>query len=117
MKRRSFLAGAATAAFGHTSLAQHAVGAKAKTLIHVPQANLTSLDPVWTTAPVTRNYAALVFETLYGRNEKLDPQPQMVEGHVEDNGMRWTMRLETAWPFTMAKRCWRATALPHCNAG
>ena len=64
MKRRSFLAGAATATFGNTSLAQPAVVAKAKTLIHVPQANLTSLDPVWTTALVTRNYAAMVFETL-----------------------------------------------------
>ena len=68
MKRRNFLAGAVTAAFGRTPLAQPALGTKAKTLIHVPQANLTSLDPVWTTALVTRNYAAMVFETLYGRD-------------------------------------------------
>src|SRR4029078_1415487 len=94
MKRRSFLAGAATAAFGNTSLAQPAVVAKAKTLIHVPQANLTSLVLCWTPPLLTRNYAAMVFETLYGRNEQLDPQPQMVEGHqVEDNGLRCTMRL------------------------
>ena len=100
MKRRNFLAGAATAAFGRTSLAQPAVGAKAKTLIHVPQANLTSLDPVWTTALVTRNYAAMVFETLYGRDEQLDPRPQMVEGHqVENNGLRWTMRLRDGLAF------------------
>jgi peptide/nickel transport system substrate-binding protein len=100
MKRRSFLGGAAIAAFGHTSLAQPAIGAKAKMLIHVPQANLTSLDPVWTTALVTRNYAAMVFETLYGRNEQLDPQPQMVEGHqVENNGLRWTMRLRDGLAF------------------
>ncbi len=100
MKRRSFLAGAATAAFSGTSLAQPAVGAKAKTLIHVPQANLTSLDPVWTTALVTRNFAAMVFETLYGRNEQLDPQPQMVEGHqVENDGLRWTMRLREGLAF------------------
>ena len=94
MERRYFLAGATAAALGRTSLAQPAVGGKTKTLIHVPQANLTSLDPVWTTALVTRNYAAMVFETLYGRDERLDPQPQMVESHqVENDGLRWTMRL------------------------
>ena len=100
MERRYFLAGATAAALGRTSLAQPAVGGKAKTLIHVPQANLTSLDPVWTTALVTRNYAAMVFETLYGRDERLDPQPQMVESHqVENNGLRWTMRLRDGLAF------------------
>jgi peptide/nickel transport system substrate-binding protein len=100
MKRRNFLAAAATAALGRAPLAQPAVGGKARTLIHVPQANLTSLDPVWTTALVTRNYAAMVFETLYGRDAQLNPQPQMVEGHqVENNGLRWTMRLREGLAF------------------
>jgi peptide/nickel transport system substrate-binding protein len=75
-------------------LARLALGNQAKTILHVPQANLTSLDPVWTTAVVTRNAAHLLFETLYGRDEQLNPQPQMVEGHlVEDNARRWIMRL------------------------
>src|SRR5207344_1399698 len=101
MHRRSFLAGAATAALARPALAQP----KARTLIHVPQANLTSLDPVWTTALVTRNFAAMVFETLYGRDEKLDPKPQMVEGHqVEDNGLRWTMRLREGLLFHDGER-------------
>jgi len=100
MKRRHFLAGAATAALARPSLAQPAVGGKAKVLTYVQQANLTSLDPVWTTALVTRNCAAMVFETLYGRDEKLDPKPQMVEGHqVENNGLRWTMRLRDGLMF------------------
>ena len=100
MKRRDFLAVAATAAIARRSLAQPALGGKARTLIYVPQANLTSLDPVWTTALVTRNCAAMIFETLYGRDEKLNPKPQMVEGHqVEDNGLRWTMRLRDGLLF------------------
>ena len=71
-----------------------------------------------TTALVTRNYAAMVFETLYGRDEQLDPQPQMVEGHqMDDNGLRWTMRLRDGLAFHDGERCWRAIALPHCNAG
>ncbi len=89
MHRRSLLAGAAA-----SSLARPAIGAMSKTLIFVPQANLTSLDPVWTTATVTRNFALMVYETLYGRTEDFDVKPLMVEGHVvDDGGKRWTMKL------------------------
>ncbi len=60
----------------------------------MPQANLTSLDPVWTTATVTRNFALMVYERLYGRDQEFVPRPLMVEGHViEDDGKRWTMKL------------------------
>ena len=44
MKRRSFLAGSATAALARPSLAQPAVVGNTKTLTYVPQANLTSLQ-------------------------------------------------------------------------
>ena len=56
MKRRHFLAAAAATAAGGSARAQApAVGGRARTIVHVPQANLTSLDPVWTTAVVSRN--------------------------------------------------------------
>jgi peptide/nickel transport system substrate-binding protein len=94
MQRRAFLATAAAA------LATPAIGGQTSTIIHVPQGNLVTLDAVFTTAQVTRNAAAMVFETLYGRDEKLDPKPQMVEGHqIEDNGLRWTMRLRDGLLF------------------
>ncbi len=32
----------------------------------MPHADLASLDPVWTTADITRNYGYVVFDTLYG---------------------------------------------------
>lgn len=103
MKRRTFLAGSAAVAASAApggSLAQPAIGGKTSTLIHVPQANLTSLDPVWTTAVVTRNSACMLFETLFGRDEKLNPKPQMLEGYlVEDNGLRWTMKLRDGLTF------------------
>ena len=89
MRRRSLLATAAAA-----TLARPAIGANAKTLVFVPQANLTSLDPVWTTATVTRNFALMVYETLYGRTQAFDTRPLMVEGEVvDDDGKRWTMKL------------------------
>ncbi len=95
MKRRTLLAAAAL-----SPLAAPAIGGQTSTIIHVPQGNLVTLDAVFTTAQVTRNAAAMVFETLYGRDEKLDPKPQMVEGHtIEENGLRWTMRLRDGLLF------------------
>ena len=89
MKRRTFLTAAAA-----STLARPAISAGTKPLIFVPQTNLTSLDPVWTTATVTRNFAMMVYENLYGRDESFVPKPQMVAGHVIDNdGLRWTMKL------------------------
>ena len=95
MQRRSLLTAAALA-----PLARPAIGGQTATLIHVPQGNLVTLDAVYTTAQVTRNAAAMVFETLYGRNETLNPKPQMVEGHmIEDDGLRWTMTLRDGLLF------------------
>jgi peptide/nickel transport system substrate-binding protein len=100
MHRRAFIAGAAAALSGARALAQPAVGGKTRTIVHVPQANLTSLDPIWTSALVTRNFANMVYETLYGRDEQLNPKPLMLEGDlVEDGGRRWTMRLREGLAF------------------
>jgi peptide/nickel transport system substrate-binding protein len=101
MRRRSFVLGTA-AAVGVPSLRRPAIAqsAQAHVLRFVPQANLTSLDPIWTTATVTRNYALMVFDTLYGLDAQLRPTPQMVEGHSTDaNGSRWTMRLRDGLLF------------------
>jgi peptide/nickel transport system substrate-binding protein len=100
MKRRTLLAAAALSPAALSPLARPAIGQTAKTLIFVPQANLTSLDPIWTTATVTRNYAFLVFETLYGLDARLNPHPQMAAGHVvEDDGKRWTIKLRDGLTF------------------
>jgi len=104
MKRRSFLAGAAglaaAPALPRTGLAQPAAGGKAKAIVYVPQANLTSLDPVWTTAVVTRNHAGLVWETLFGRDEQLNAKPQMVESFdTSADGLTWTFKLREGLLF------------------
>ena len=97
MKRRMFVAGAAGAALARPALSQTA---RARTLVFVPQANLTSLDPIWTTATVTRNYAYLVYDTLFGTDDALQPRPQMAEGHtVGMDGRLWTIRLREGLRF------------------
>src|SRR5690242_14419526 len=96
-RRDLLLTGAAMATLARPAIAQPA---RARTLVFIPQANLTSLDPVWTTATVTRNYAFLVYETLYGLDADLKPQPGMVDGHtIDDGGKRWTMKLRDGLAF------------------
>ena len=73
MHRRSLLLGAAAA-----TLARPAIGNTTKTLKFVPQAALSSIDPVWTSAMTVRNFGMMVFETLYGRDATMRPRPQML---------------------------------------
>jgi peptide/nickel transport system substrate-binding protein len=96
MRRRALLTGAA-ALLAAPAIAQPA---KATTLRFVPQANLSVLDPVWTTATVTANHGYYVFDTLYACDSQLRPQPQMAEGHeVSDNGRTWRIRLREGLKF------------------
>ncbi len=96
MHRRQFVATSIAAA----TLARPALAQASQTLVFVPQANLTSLDPIWTTATVTRNYAYMVFDTLYGTDDGLVPQPQMAEGHrVEEDGRRVAITLRQGLLF------------------
>lgn len=103
MKRRTLLTALAAGAvmpIPATILARPAIAQPARKIIFVTQANLTSLDPVWTTATVTRNFALMCYETLYGRDQAMNPQPQMIEPPVIDNdGLRWTMKLRAGQFF------------------
>ena len=75
-------------------------GAEARTLRFVPQANLANFDPIWGTQYVVRNAAALVWDTLYGVDEQIRPQRQMVEGEeVSADGLVWTFRLRPGLKF------------------
>src|SRR6476660_313215 len=70
------------------------------TLTFVPHADLASLDPVWTTADITRNFSLAVYDTLYGYDAEFRAQPQMVEGHTtEDGGKQWNLTLRQALKF------------------
>ncbi|URD35991.1 ABC transporter substrate-binding protein [Methylobacterium tardum] len=96
LNRRSFVAltGAALAA---PALAQ---GTASRTLKFIPQADLTVLDPIWTTAYVTRNHGLAVFDTLYGTDASYAAQPQMVAGHtVENDGTLWRLTLRPGLTF------------------
>jgi peptide/nickel transport system substrate-binding protein len=86
MHRRSLIAGAlAGAALPRVAGAQPA---RARTLRFVPHANLTVLDPIWTTAYVTRNFGLMVHDTLFGVDANFEPRPQLAEGIAFEEGGR-----------------------------
>ena len=98
MRRREFLATAVAAA----TLAAPAIGRSqpAKVLRIVPQADLALLDPIQSTVNVTRNHGFMVFDTLYGIDANLRPQPQMLDGHtISDDGKTWELTLRTPLTF------------------
>jgi peptide/nickel transport system substrate-binding protein len=81
MRRRTFLAASAA------TLALPAVGRadNKRALRFIAQSDLAILDPVWTTAYVTRNHGFMVFDTLYdqtGQRDGFKATPQMVAGHT-----------------------------------
>src|ERR1700682_6429486 len=104
MDRRTLLKGLAgvgsLAATGGLSMPALSQGASARTLRFVPQANLANFDPIWGTQYVVRNASALVWDTLYGVNDKLVPQRQMVESEqVSSDGLTWTFKLRPGLKF------------------
>jgi peptide/nickel transport system substrate-binding protein len=103
MDRRTFMksTGAAALATAVTGLARPAIAqSTAKVLKFVPQANLANFDPVWGTQYVVRNAAALVWDTLYGFDDKLVPQRQMVESEeLSADGLVWTFKLRPGLKF------------------
>src|SRR5688500_2173603 len=101
-RRRSLLAGlpAAATALLAAPAAGRAAATRAETLRLVPQANLSVLDPVWTTATVTAMHGYHVFDTLYGTGRDHRPRPQMAEGHeVSEDGRTWRFRLREGLRF------------------
>lgn len=85
---------------GGLSLPTIARAADNKVLRFVPQANLANLDPIWTTLYVVRNASLLFYDTLYGVNSQLQPQPQMCAGHqLSSDGLTWTFKLRDGLKF------------------
>jgi peptide/nickel transport system substrate-binding protein len=64
------------------------------TLKFIPHADLKNIDPIWTTAYITRNHGYMIYDTLFALDEKLQPQPQMVDTwKVSADGLVYTFTL------------------------
>ena len=93
MKRRALLAVALSA----PAIAR---AEPARVLKFIPQSDLATLDPMFTTASVTRCHGHLVFDTLYGLDNNYQAHPQMAAGHVvSNNGLQWDITLRDGLVF------------------
>ena len=68
--------------------------AQGKVLKFVQNGNLTILDPIWTTAYVTRNHGYLIYDTLFASDENNAVKPQMVDKYEVSPD-------KTVWTFTL----------------
>ena len=74
--------------------------AQEKVLRVVPHSNLNILDPIWTTQYMARNHGYMVYDTLFGTDEKNRIQPQMVEKwSVSPDKRLWTFTLRDKLAF------------------
>ena len=102
MQRRTIFAGAAASVLPLPAFSQ---GAAARTIRVIPQANLTSVDPVWTTAVVTRNHAFMIYDQLCAQDAAGVIRPQMVEGWlVSDDRLTVTFTLRDGLAFHDGER-------------
>jgi peptide/nickel transport system substrate-binding protein len=101
MDRRTFLAG--TAAVIAAPAIVRAEGSRV--IKFVPDADVVVYDPVVSPSWQTRDYAYLVYDTLFGVDDNFQPHPQMVEGFlVENNGLTWKLTLRDGLKFHDGER-------------
>ena len=98
LTRRGFMAAAAVA----LPLAgfSPADAQEEKVLRVIPHADLKNLDPIWTTAYISRNHGYMIYDTLFAMDENMKPQPQMVDKwETSDDGLTWTFTLRDGLKF------------------
>ncbi|MBB4301422.1 peptide/nickel transport system substrate-binding protein [Rhodobium orientis] len=100
MHRRNFLKGVAAGSAAALFSPRLSLAAESRVLKFVPSADVTVVDPVWTTAYVTRNHGYMVFDTLYGYDDNFQIRPQMVAGHeIGKDGLEWRLTLRDGLKF------------------
>src|SRR4030088_2784284 len=76
------------------ALLSAAAPAGAQTLKMVAHSDLKVLDPVWTTAFITRNHGYMIYDVLFARDASGTIQPQMVDKYeTSPDKLTWTFTL------------------------
>ncbi len=74
--------------------------AQQNTLKVVPHSDLKIVDPIWTTAYITRNHGYMIYDTLFAMDAKGDIKPQMIDKYsVSADGLLWTFTLRDGLMF------------------
>src|SRR5262245_3194182 len=69
--------------------------ARAETTLRVVMhSDLKIIDPIWTTAYISRNHGYMIYDTLFAMDAKGEIKPQMVDKYeVSKDGLTYTMTL------------------------
>ncbi|TMG89724.1 MAG: hypothetical protein E6H73_16420, partial [Betaproteobacteria bacterium] len=80
--------------------APFAWGQGQKVLKFIPQADLRILDPITTTAYITRNHGYMIYDTLFATDAKFQVQPQMVDKYeLSSDKLIYTFTLRDGLKF------------------
>ncbi len=71
----------------------------AQTLRAVMHSDLRVIDPIITTAYITRNHGYMVYDTLFAMDENFEVQPQMAEVEVSEDALTYTFTLRDGLTF------------------
>jgi peptide/nickel transport system substrate-binding protein len=95
-----FKRGAIGAAVAGALLVAAPVHAQQNTLRVVMHSDLKIVDPIWTTAYITRNHGYMIYDTLFAMDAKGDIKPQMVDKWtVSPDNLTWTFVLRDGLMF------------------
>ena len=99
--RRGTMTAAAVAVTACAGLGLSATIALSETVLKVvPHSGLKILDPIWTTAYITRNHGYMIYDTLFGLDMAGNIQPQMVDTVSRSaDGLTVTMTLRDGLSF------------------
>ncbi len=96
---RFFRHAMAAAALGATLVAAPAL-AQQNTLRVVMHSDLKIVDPIWTTAYITRNHGYMIYDTLFAMDANGDIKPQMVDKwSASPDQLTWTFTLRDGLMF------------------
>ncbi|QII84841.1 ABC transporter substrate-binding protein [Bordetella hinzii] len=93
MLMHSLRRGARQMLLGAALSAALSAGAAAQTVSVVMQSGLRVLDPVMTTAFLTRDHGYMIYDTLLGTDEHFKIQPQMASWTASEDGKVYTFTL------------------------
>ena len=101
--RRTFVKGSVATAAAISApglLKAQSAPTKARTVRAVLHGDLKIFDPIWTTANMTGNHGLLIYDTLFGLDDKRNVQPQMVDKWgVSDDKKTYTFTLRDGLKF------------------
>jgi|SRR5215475_3949239 peptide/nickel transport system substrate-binding protein len=79
----------------------------------VMQSDVKIIDPIWTTAYITRNHGYMIYDTLFAMDEKGDIRPQMIDKYaLSDDKLTYTFTLRDGLLWHDGLRSRRRIASP-----